>query len=115
VHGNRKEFANHLYQPIYEDFDSTVERIRLLLINKEILTRAEIKDFGWVRSKWPWCVGIFVRHAINHGPYPLASLGKEPNRNHVRNKAKKPEDEDIYIYCGRLAVKYVTQMPMSKN
>ncbi|KAH4936480.1 hypothetical protein HBI39_113120 [Parastagonospora nodorum] len=90
--------------PVYEDFDSTVERIRLLLINKDILTRAEIKDFGWIRTKWPWCVGVLVRHALNHGPYPLATLDKEPHPDHVRQKVKKPEDQDIYVYCGRLAI-----------
>jgi hypothetical protein len=93
-----------VYQPIWEDFDSTVERIRLLLVNRKALTKAEIKDFAWLAKKRGLCVAVFVRHAINHGPYKLASLGELPDRNHVRYKVKKPADEYIYIYGGHLSV-----------
>jgi hypothetical protein len=81
-----------------------VERIHLLLVNRNALTKAEIKDFGWLARMRGLCVAVFVRHAINHGPYKLASLGEMLNRNHVRYKVKKPADEYIYIYGGHLSV-----------
>ncbi|KAL5116318.1 hypothetical protein ACEQ8H_005776 [Pleosporales sp. CAS-2024a] len=93
------------YLPIHESFQSTVERIRLLLINKEVLTRAEIQDFGWLRDKADWCVGVLVRHAMHHGAYPLATLGKEPNRDLARRKSLGPDEQDSYMYGGKLAVR----------
>jgi hypothetical protein len=78
-----------------------VERFRLLLVNNEILTRAEIKDFGWMRENIKTCIGVFVRHAINHGPYRLSSLGTAPDPDHQRPK----DVHDSYIFCGKLAMR----------
>jgi hypothetical protein len=100
----RRSFTETVYQKVYEDFDSTVERIRLLLVNPGILTRAETMDFGWMRREIDMCIGVFVRHAMRHGTYKLWSLGTEPDPDHPRRKLTE-EDQDTYIYGGKLAAK----------
>jgi hypothetical protein len=89
---------------IYESFDTTVERFRLLLINKEILTRAEIQDFGWLREDTKTCIGVFVRHAMYHGKYKLHSMGTAPDPDGSR-LADTTDVQDAYIYGAKLSMK----------
>ncbi|KAG9381077.1 hypothetical protein A1F94_008397 [Pyrenophora tritici-repentis] len=66
--------------PVHEDFPSTIERLRLCLINASLLTSYELGKFMRIASMGPQtCVRVFVRHAIRHGPYRLHSLGDGPN------------------------------------
>ncbi|KAH7406610.1 hypothetical protein DE146DRAFT_398114 [Phaeosphaeria sp. MPI-PUGE-AT-0046c] len=90
--------------PIHEDFESTIERIRLLLINPQILTDAETKDIGELRDDKSLCVAVFVRHFLNHGPYKLHSLGHEPDPDHPRHKTSV-EDPQKHIYGGKMSRK----------
>ncbi|RAR10473.1 membrane bound c2 domain-containing protein [Stemphylium lycopersici] len=73
--------------PFYEDFPSTIERLRLRLINPEILTPDEFTKFARVADQGEQlCIRIFVRHAIRHGNYPLYSLGAEANPRFPRSR-----------------------------
>ncbi|KAI4672748.1 uncharacterized protein J4E78_001250 [Alternaria triticimaculans] len=64
----------------YEDFPFTIERLRLCLLNSELLTAAEMSKFIPVTDQGSqYCLRIFVRHAIVHGPYMLFSLGDNPS------------------------------------
>jgi hypothetical protein len=74
-----------------------------LLVNKEILSRAEIEDFGALRDKVDTCIAVFVRHAICHGPYELHSLGTAPNPMHPRPEITD-KNTDTYIFGGKLAM-----------
>jgi hypothetical protein len=79
------------------------------LINPDILTSAEIKDFEQIPDgckNHRICIGVFVRHNIHHGWYKLHSLGKEPDPDHPRLKDAK-NVRDTYIFCGRLQVRSV--------
>ncbi|KAH7067197.1 hypothetical protein FB567DRAFT_258385 [Paraphoma chrysanthemicola] len=89
---------------VKEDFPSTVERVRLLLVNPEIMTPADVRNFGWVRREIDVCIGVFVRHALKHGTYMLASLGTEPDPDHPRRKLSDGEME-TYIWGGKFAAK----------
>ncbi|KAH8719133.1 hypothetical protein GQ44DRAFT_762187 [Phaeosphaeriaceae sp. PMI808] len=89
---------------VYEDFDSTIERVRLLLVNPEILTKAELDDIGWLRADVRLCIAIFVRHAVRHDTYKLFSLGKESNPDHPRRKLNE-EEKDTYVFGGKFAAK----------
>jgi hypothetical protein len=91
-------------QAIHEDFESTVERFRLLLANPDILSRAEIADFGFFRDNHAICIQVFVRHYINHGDYQLHSLGKDPDPDHPRRTVTE-EYQDTYVYAGKLAMR----------
>jgi hypothetical protein len=75
----------------------------LLLVNKEILSRAEMEDFGWLRDKVDTCIAVFVRHALFNGPYELHSLGTAPSPVHPRAKITE-ENQDTYIFGGKLAI-----------
>ncbi|CAO2649737.1 Nn.00g010290.m01.CDS01 [Neocucurbitaria sp. VM-36] len=83
----------------YEDFPSTVESLRLALINPDVLTAPEIKLFSSrVTKDVDMCVGIFVRHAIRHEPFPLFSLGDAPSRDFPRQQdgpAKADNAEEL--------------------
>ncbi|KAI4913588.1 hypothetical protein J4E90_005307 [Alternaria incomplexa] len=64
----------------YEDFPFTIERLRLCLLNSELLTPAEMSKFISVTEQGSqYCLRIFVRHAIVHGSYMLFSLGDNPS------------------------------------
>ncbi|KAI4669501.1 uncharacterized protein J4E79_001545 [Alternaria viburni] len=64
----------------YEDFPFTIERLRLCLLNSELLTPAEMSKFIAVTEQGSqYCLRIFVRHAIVHGSYMLYSLGDNPS------------------------------------
>ncbi|KAI4704241.1 hypothetical protein J4E81_001306 [Alternaria sp. BMP 2799] len=64
----------------YEDFPFTIERLRLCLLNSELLTPAEMSKFIPVTEQGSqYCLRIFVRHAIVHGSYMLFSLGDNPS------------------------------------
>jgi hypothetical protein len=80
----------------------------LLLVNKNILTRAELKDFGHFRDDsricFRVCIGVFVRHCIHHGWYKLHSLGKGPDPDHPRLKDTRNVQE-TYIFGGKLQFK----------
>jgi hypothetical protein len=89
---------------IYEDFQSTIERFRLLLVNEGILSRAEIADFGSLRAKTGTCIAVFVRHAIVHGPYRLHSLGNAPDPDLSREDVTE-ENQDSYIFGGKLCMR----------
>jgi hypothetical protein len=89
---------------VYEDFASTIERIRLLLVNPDIMTTAELEDFGFVRDDVRLCIAVFIRHAVRHGTYRLWSLGVNPDPDHPR-RSLEPKEMDKYIYGGRLAAK----------
>jgi hypothetical protein len=67
-------------QPFYEDFPLTIERLRLTLLNSELLTTSEMSKFMRVTEQgYQLCIRIFVRHAVRHGTYRLFSLGRDPN------------------------------------
>ncbi|KAF1916664.1 hypothetical protein BDU57DRAFT_574831 [Ampelomyces quisqualis] len=89
---------------IYEDFETTVERFRLLLVNPDILSRAEIADFGFLRDSHAICIQVFVRHFIRHGEYKLHSFGKDPDPLYPR-RILTEEYQDSYIFAGKLAMK----------
>jgi hypothetical protein len=75
-----------------------------LLVNKEIMTRAEMQDFGWLRDDTKTCIGIFVRHALYHGLYKLHSMGKalDPDGSRLEDTS---DVQDTYIYGGKLSMK----------
>lgn len=74
-------------QPFYEDFPSTIERLRLCLISPEILTPDEFNKFVRVADQSEQlCIRIFVRHAIRHGNYLLYSLGAVANPRFPRRR-----------------------------
>ncbi|KAJ5063176.1 hypothetical protein J3E74DRAFT_403338 [Bipolaris maydis] len=62
--------------PYYIDFPSTIDTLRLYLVNKAHLTPKELLEFSSVVVRGEMlCVRMFVRHAINHWTYDLYSLG----------------------------------------
>ncbi|KAI4934493.1 hypothetical protein J4E85_002350 [Alternaria conjuncta] len=64
----------------YQDFPFTIERLRLCLLNSELLTPAEMSQFIPVTERGSLhCLRIFIRHAIVHGSYMLYSLGDDPS------------------------------------
>ncbi|KAH7355716.1 hypothetical protein BKA66DRAFT_613376 [Pyrenochaeta sp. MPI-SDFR-AT-0127] len=71
----------------YEDFPSTVECLRLSLVNPAVLTAAETVQFACVRPQVQLCVEILVRHAIRQHTYPLFSLGYAPSCDFPRVEA----------------------------
>ena len=87
--------------PVYEDFASTIERVRLMLINPSMMTSAEMDDYSWIRDEPDTCITIFVRHAIRHGTFKLHSLGTNPDPDHPRRKVH----DDTYIYGGKFAAR----------
>lgn len=67
---------SHHRKPFYEDFPSTMERLRLCLVNARLLTAAERCKFSLVVAQGEQlCIRIFVRHAVRRGAYELFSLG----------------------------------------
>ncbi|KAH6883269.1 hypothetical protein BKA58DRAFT_465121 [Alternaria rosae] len=69
----------------YEDFPFTIERLRLCLLNSELLTPAEMSKFIPITERGSQhCLRIFARHAIVHGPYMLYSLGEDPSQEFPR-------------------------------
>ncbi|KAF1846131.1 uncharacterized protein K460DRAFT_406353 [Cucurbitaria berberidis CBS 394.84] len=70
--------------PFYEDFPSTMDCLRLALINPAVLTAAETTKFDPVKNMVQLCVSIFVRHAIRHETWPLFSMGLAPSRDFPR-------------------------------
>ncbi|KAF2032776.1 hypothetical protein EK21DRAFT_86791 [Setomelanomma holmii] len=109
LRGTWEERVQQVYNTIhelevFEDFDSTVERLRLLLVNPTIMSRAETKSFGWMRREIEMCIGTFVRHADVHGSYKLWSLGTEPDPDHPRQKVTE-ENQDTYLFGGKFAAK----------
>ncbi|EMD64052.1 hypothetical protein COCSADRAFT_160299 [Bipolaris sorokiniana ND90Pr] len=62
--------------PYYIDFPSTIDTLRLYLVNKAHLTPKEMLEFsGVVVQGEMLCIRIFVRHAMRHSTYDLHSLG----------------------------------------
>ncbi|KAH9862378.1 hypothetical protein J1614_011033 [Plenodomus biglobosus] len=69
------------------DFPASIEALRLFLINPELTTHAERKPYAGLKDcKTQDSVTIFVRHAINHGTYHLASHGDSPCREFPRGE-----------------------------
>ncbi|KAE8833563.1 hypothetical protein HRS9139_05382 [Pyrenophora teres f. teres] len=84
--------------PLHEDFPSTIERLRLCLINASLLTPYELNKFMRIASMGPqMCVRIFVRHAIRHGPYRLHSLGNGPNPCYPRPQEDGTERAAVVV------------------
>lgn len=78
-------YAEFTSQPFYEDFPSTIERLRLCLVNPDILTPSERTKFTRViKQGEQLCIRIFVRHAIRHGTYDLYSLGPDASPDFPR-------------------------------
>ena len=87
-----------MIQPVHEDFPSTIERLRLCLINAALLTSQELNKYMRIASMGPQtCVRIFVRHAIHHGPYPLHSLGNAPNPSFPRPQQDSTEQAPVAV------------------
>ncbi|KAF2822335.1 hypothetical protein CC86DRAFT_385319 [Ophiobolus disseminans] len=86
---------------VYEDFDSTIERVRLMLIDSTIMTPAEIKDYGWIRDHPDICAAVFIRHAIRHDIFKCHSLGKGPSPDHPRRK----DHDATYIYGDKFSAR----------
>jgi len=78
--------APALRSQVWEDFDSTVERVRLMLVSKGIMTTKEVADYGWISFQPELCLAIFVRYALSHGTeyFKLYSLADGPNNDMPR-------------------------------
>lgn len=89
---------NSLIQPFHEDFPSTIDRLRLCLINAALLTQQEMTKYMRVTSMGPqMCVRIFVRHAIRHGKYRLYSLGDGANPSFPRQQQDGTEQPIVFV------------------
>jgi len=88
-----KERIAQLRLRCWKDFDSTLERIRLMLLAPDSMTRAERNDYEWIRDAPDLVVGVFVRNAIYHGTTytRVHSLGttSNPDVPSVANPAAK--------------------------
>jgi hypothetical protein len=73
-------------------------------VNRDILSRAEIDDFGTLRDQRDVCIGVFVRHAIVHGNYKLHTLGTSPSPDQPRRPVTEV-NHDTYIFGGKLAMR----------
>ncbi|KAJ4363957.1 hypothetical protein N0V83_009410 [Neocucurbitaria cava] len=62
-----------------DNFPSTIDSIRLALINPELLLDWEVKTFKRVTPNQSLCISIIVRHALTFGHVPIFSLGTEEN------------------------------------
>ncbi|KAF1831273.1 hypothetical protein BDW02DRAFT_650021 [Decorospora gaudefroyi] len=101
--------------PFYEDFPSTIERLRLSLTNPCVLTPEELTKFSRLADgPVQVVVSIFVRHMICHGKYELHSLGVNPSPDFPRNQESAPdhakapdwkETEEVQRRIGALTMK----------
>jgi hypothetical protein len=96
---------------VYENFPSTVERVRLMLVNPAIMTTTEKNDFGWIADHVQLCVGVFVIHALSHGTYKLFSLGNNPSPDHKRFEFNTNEERSRYIFGGKFSGRKADQGP----
>jgi hypothetical protein len=86
---------------VSESFPSTIERVRLMLVNPGIMTQAEMDDFSWIRNEPDMCVQIFLRYLRDNGRFPLSSLGSHSHPDHPR----RVNPGDAWIYGGRFAAR----------
>ncbi|KAF2677324.1 hypothetical protein K458DRAFT_396024 [Lentithecium fluviatile CBS 122367] len=70
----------------YDNSIITVDRIRLALAKSPKLSAAERQEIEFMTCDPALCLIIFVRHAITQGPYPMVTLGLEPNPNATRER-----------------------------